>query len=227
MCIRDSLSVSVGSLGGTLTETVTDTAYAIAYTAPTTGEGTLTFSIAVNSVYKSGIFNNAFSDSTSITYDTTAPTTLSITPGDTTLKSGQTTIITATFSEAVTITDGSWSDNELSLTDDTTGTLDNFSKTSDTVYTATYTPTDEINAGTSSFQVAAATLTDLHGNANTALTDAGTTTYDTLRPTITDITTTGDLREGETATITITFSCLLYTSPSPRDRTRSRMPSSA
>ena len=27
--------------------------------------------------------------------------------------------------------------------------------------------------------------------------------------------------------ITNTYSCLLYTSPSPRDRTRSRMPSSA
>ena len=27
--------------------------------------------------------------------------------------------------------------------------------------------------------------------------------------------------------VTITYSCLLYTSPSPRDRTRSRMPSSA
>ena len=28
-------------------------------------------------------------------------------------------------------------------------------------------------------------------------------------------------------TVTIVYTCLLYTSPSPRDRTRSRMPSSA
>jgi len=28
-------------------------------------------------------------------------------------------------------------------------------------------------------------------------------------------------------TITLSYTCLLYTSPSPRDRTRSRMPSSA
>ena len=32
---------------------------------------------------------------------------------------------------------------------------------------------------------------------------------------------------GETGTIAHDQSCLLYTSPSPRDRTRSRMPSSA
>ena len=45
-----------------------------------------------------------------------------------------------------------------------------------------------------------------------------------------------DLAEGEYATdgyqmlnlrLGKTYSCLLYTSPSPRDRTRSRMPSSA
>ena len=34
------------------------------------------------------------------------------------------------------------------------------------------------------------------------------------------------MKEGEVVTV-ITNSCLLYTSPSPRDRTRSRMPSSA
>ena len=30
-----------------------------------------------------------------------------------------------------------------------------------------------------------------------------------------------------TTTVNVTYRCLLYTSPSPRDRTRSRMPSSA
>ena len=34
-------------------------------------------------------------------------------------------------------------------------------------------------------------------------------------------------RIGHTVTLEDTPSCLLYTSPSPRDRTRSRMPSSA
>ena len=32
---------------------------------------------------------------------------------------------------------------------------------------------------------------------------------------------------GDTASATLYYRCLLYTSPSPRDRTRSRMPSSA
>ena len=34
-------------------------------------------------------------------------------------------------------------------------------------------------------------------------------------------------REGVLVRFTVTDTCLLYTSPSPRDRTRSRMPSSA
>ena len=37
----------------------------------------------------------------------------------------------------------------------------------------------------------------------------------------------GDGKNGIGDTIAYTITCLLYTSPSPRDRTRSRMPSSA
>ena len=35
------------------------------------------------------------------------------------------------------------------------------------------------------------------------------------------------VRDGDRTVITMANDCLLYTSPSPRDRTRSRMPSSA
>ena len=35
------------------------------------------------------------------------------------------------------------------------------------------------------------------------------------------------IQEEEIGNLLLPFSCLLYTSPSPRDRTRSRMPSSA
>ena len=35
------------------------------------------------------------------------------------------------------------------------------------------------------------------------------------------------IKVGDTTRNMITYACLLYTSPSPRDRTRSRMPSSA
>ena len=38
-----------------------------------------------------------------------------------------------------------------------------------------------------------------------------------------EIITADDIRAG----VSLTYGCLLYTSPSPRDRTRSRMPSSA
>ena len=39
--------------------------------------------------------------------------------------------------------------------------------------------------------------------------------------------TSNDFIKNDKKSIIIFFSCLLYTSPSPRDRTRSRMPSSA
>ena len=37
----------------------------------------------------------------------------------------------------------------------------------------------------------------------------------------------GDMGVGKTTFVRYLINCLLYTSPSPRDRTRSRMPSSA
>ena len=44
-----------------------------------------------------------------------------------------------------------------------------------------------------------------------------------------DVILVGEIRDQETAKIAVqaAMTCLLYTSPSPRDRTRSRMPSSA
>ena len=42
-----------------------------------------------------------------------------------------------------------------------------------------------------------------------------------------NMTTDEFLRDADTVSIEVTSSCLLYTSPSPRDRQKSRMPSSA
>ena len=47
----------------------------------------------------------------------------------------------------------------------------------------------------------------------------------TITGTVTDP--SGAVMPGVKITVTNTDTCLLYTSPSPRDRTRSRMPSSA
>ena len=44
---------------------------------------------------------------------------------------------------------------------------------------------------------------------------------------ITDLVEGDGAEAGPNATVTVHYVCLLYTSPSPRDRTRSRMPSSA
>ena len=64
--------------------------------------------------------------------------------------------------------------------------------------------------------------------------------YFGLNPTVIDTTNVGgssyqfhaaharrDIQSGKAKVALLTYGCLLYTSPSPRDRTRSRMPSSA
>ena len=50
---------------------------------------------------------------------------------------------------------------------------------------------------------------------------------ETLGSSYTNPSITTDFAESLIEIVTPTYTCLLYTSPSPRDRTRSRMPSSA
>ena len=65
---------------------------------------------------------------------------------------------------------------------------------------------------------------------DTTAPDAPTVDAITASSAAPEVTGTANLGEGEVLTVEIDgviYSCLLYTSPSPRDRTRSRMPSSA
>ena len=89
--------------------------------------------------------------------------------------------------------------------------------------TSTHSSGDTFAVGTTTVTY---TATDIHGNTTTSTFDV--TVTDDEAPSISgtpaDITQTNDA--GNCSAV-VTWTCLLYTSPSPRDRTRSRMPSSA
>ena len=80
----------------------------------------------------------------------------------------------------------------------------------------------ELLVGSHNFTASSGDTFKLAMYTNSASFDAATTAYTTSN----EVSGTGYSAGGGTLT-NVTPTCLLYTSPSPRDRTRSRMPSSA
>ena len=119
------------------------------------------------------------SSALSVTIDTTAPT-LAITRSPSTLKSGETSTITFTFSEDPGST-FTWngSAGDVTVTGGTLGALSGTGLTR----TATFTPTASTNAGSASISVAASTYTDAAGN-NGGAGSAATISYDTQAPAV-------------------------------------------
>ncbi|NVZ43556.1 DUF4347 domain-containing protein [Pseudomonas tolaasii] len=113
---------------------------------------------------------------------------------------GQTSLVTITFSEAVSGFDNS----DLSVPN---GTLSAVSSADGGVtWTATFTPTGNIHDTTNLITLNNAGVTDLAGNAGSGVTDSGNFSIDTLRPTATVVVDHSALKIGETAQVTITFS---------------------
>jgi gliding motility-associated-like protein len=148
----------------------------------------------------------------SITIDTTSPT-LAITSNVPTLKSGETATITFTFSENPETTfvwDGSSGDVVVSG-----GTLGAISG-SGLLRTATFTPLENINAGTVSITVAAGSYTDVAGN-NGGAGGSPVLNYDTQAATLTAVNIVSDnavvtlAKVGNTAKLTFTSSEALQT----------------
>ncbi|WP_245222855.1 Ig-like domain-containing protein, partial [Pseudomonas gingeri] len=73
-------------------------------------------------------------------------------------------------------------------------------------WTATFTPTSNINDTTNLISLNNAGYTDLAGNAGTGSTSSANFTIDTVRPTATIVVADNALKVGETSTVTITFS---------------------
>jgi hypothetical protein len=150
------------------------------------------------------VFNNFGSEESPAgvaTTDKAAPVVLSAAMSDSTLKVGETSTLTVTFSEAVTSFDNS------DITTLENGTLDTLSTADGGVtWTSTFTPTDNIEDMTNVITVGTA-LTDLVGNAPVAGNITANYTIDTTEPVVSSVVMSDSaLKAGETSTLTITFS---------------------
>ncbi|WP_445181323.1 Ig-like domain-containing protein [Pseudomonas sp. McL0111] len=188
---------------GTLTA-VSSSDGGITWTATFTPTTSITDATNVITLDNSGVQNasgNAGSGTTnsnSYAIDTQRPTA-TIVVADTALGVGQTTTVTITFSEAV---------SGLTLADVTVanGTLSGLTTSDNITFTATFTPTAGITDTSNLITLDNTGIADLAGNAGSGTTDSNNYVIDSQRPTATIVISDNDLRPGETALVTITFS---------------------
>jgi hypothetical protein len=193
------VTVENGTLSG-FTVTADPKVYTATFT-PTANIEDATNIITVANTYTDAAGNTGTAGaSANYTIDTKAPT-VTITLSDSALIAGETTTVTFTFNEALT---------GFTATDVTVqnGTLSGFTVTADPkVYTATFTPTVNIDDATNLITVAN-TYTDLAGNPGTANTSSNYTVA-TIVPTLTAITSTtanGTYGTGSPIALILTFS---------------------
>ena len=179
-------------------KTATGTGSAQAVTLASTDLGTgaaslLDGTITVSAVATDAAGNTSTAGTGTFTLDTVAPTLTTITSDRTALKKGETATITFTFSEDP--------GNSFIASDITTlagnGTLGTLSG-SGTTRTATFTPTDGVNAGSASISVADGTFTDAAGNPGTGA-SASTISFDTMAPAAPTLATGAGVSNGATA----------------------------
>ncbi|WP_408981234.1 Ig-like domain-containing protein [Pseudomonas sp. B21-028] len=138
-------------------------------------------------------------DSNNYAVDTVRPTA-TVVVADTAIGAGETSLVTITFSEAVTAFTAA------DLTVDN-GTVTGLSSSDGGItWTATFTPSAGINDTSNVITLANSGIADLAGNIGTGTTDSNNYALDTQRPTATIVLSDAALRPGETALVTITFS---------------------
>ncbi|MBK5532305.1 DUF4347 domain-containing protein [Pseudomonas sp. TH08] len=138
-------------------------------------------------------------NSNNYSIDTQRPTA-TIVVADPTLSAGETSLVTITFSEAVS----GFNNADLTIPN---GTLTAVSSSDGGItWTATYTPTVGINDATNIITLANTGIADLAGNAGTGTTNSGNFTINTVAPTATIVVADNALNIGESTTVTITFS---------------------
>ncbi|MDD1000990.1 Ig-like domain-containing protein [Pseudomonas sp. TNT2022 ID642] len=176
----------------------------ITWTATFTPTSNITDASNLISLDNSGVQNasgnagNGTTNSNNYAIDTQRPTA-TIALADSALGVGQTTTVTITFSEAV---------SGLTLADLTVanGTLSGLSTSDNITYTATFTPSAGITDTSNIITLDNTGITDVAGNSGSGTTDSGNYVIDSQRPTATIVISDTDLRPGETALVTITFS---------------------
>ncbi|WP_414918314.1 Ig-like domain-containing protein [Pseudomonas sp. IT-P4] len=185
---------NVSSSDGGITWTATFT--------PSSSINDTTNLIILNNTGVSDLAGNAGSgttDSNNYAIDTLRPTA-TIVLADTTLSAGETSLVTITFSEAVS----GFSSVDLSVPN---GTLSAVSSSDGGItWTATFTPTVDVNDTTNLITLDNAGVSDLAGNAGTGTTNSANFTIDTVLPTATIVVADNALSVGETTLVTITFS---------------------
>ncbi|MFJ4248960.1 Ig-like domain-containing protein [Pseudomonas sp. NPDC089741] len=194
LTIANGTLTNVSSADGGITWTATFT--------PTSSITDATNLITLDNTGVADLAGNAGSgttDSANYAIDTVRPTA-TIVVADTALSLGETSLVTITFSEAVS----GFTNADLSIAN---GTLSAVSSADGGItWTATFTPNSSINDATNLITLNNSGVTDLAGNAGTGTTDSNNYVIDTLRPTATIVVADTALKIGETSLVTITFS---------------------
>ncbi|WP_423204654.1 Ig-like domain-containing protein [Pseudomonas kribbensis] len=194
LTIANGTLSAVSSSDGGITWTATFT--------PTSNITDATNVITLDQTGVSDLSGNAGSgtvDSGNYAIDTQRPTA-TIVVADSTLTAGETTLVTFTFSEAVT----GFSNADIVVAN---GTLTAVSSSDGGItWTATFTPNVGVNDATNVIGLANTGITDLAGNAGSGTTNSNNYTIDTVVPTATIIISDPSLKIGETSLVTITFS---------------------
>ncbi|MHC8356434.1 Ig-like domain-containing protein [Pseudomonas sp. LB3P81] len=194
LTIANGTLSAVSSSDGGITWTATFT--------PSTSINDTTNLITLDNTGISDLSGNAGSgttDSNNYAIDTVRPTA-TIVLADPTLSAGETSLVTITFSEAVS----GFTNADLSIAN---GTLTAVSSSDGGItWTATFTPTVSVNDATNVITLSNTGVADLSGNAGSGTTDSGNYTIDTVLPTATIVVADNALKIGETSLVTITFS---------------------
>ncbi|UVM16125.1 Ig-like domain-containing protein [Pseudomonas sp. B21-023] len=147
----------------------------------------------------SGNAGSGTTDSNNYAIDTQRPTA-TIVVADSSLAIGETSLVTITFSEAVS----GFTTADLAVAN---GTLSGLSSSDGGItWTATLTPTAGITDTSNVITLDNSGVTDTAGNAGSGTTDSNNYAVDSQRPTATIVMADSDLRVGETSLVTITFS---------------------
>ncbi|KPU56927.1 flagellar system-associated repeat family protein [Pseudomonas fluorescens] len=197
---NNDLSIVSGTLSA-----VSSSDGGITWTATFTPPASITDTANLITLDNSGVTNasgNAgvgTTDSNNYAIDTVRPTA-TIVVAETALKIGETSLVTITFSEAVS----GFTNAELTIAN---GTLSAISSSDGGItWTATFTPSASINDTTNLITLDNTGVSDLSGNAGSGTTDSNNYAIDTVRPTATIVLADATLSAGETSLVTITFS---------------------
>ncbi|MBV4497951.1 DUF4347 domain-containing protein [Pseudomonas sp. SWRI12] len=194
------LTVSNGTLS-----TMSSTDGGVTWTATFTPSASISDTSNVITLDNTGLINGAgnagvgTTDSNNYAVDTVRPTA-TIVVADTAIAAGETSLVTITFSEAVT----AFTSADLTVAN---GVISGLSSSDGGItWTATFTPTAGVTDTSNVISLNSGGIVDLAGNVNVGGTDSNNYALDTERPTATIVLADSNLSVGETSLVTITFS---------------------